>query len=121
MSQGSRCSASGNGGLLIWGVSADVDMGELVDFFGADPVELEFTASSRRLAGSKTTSEPQKLWCAILGLNLIPQLLPTLVTSCGNTLSRALNWVNAPGRTMQSPAENVLWSGPVQVPIQEAQ
>ena len=70
MSQGSRCSASGNGGLLIWGVSADVDMGELVDFFGADPVELEFTASSRRLAiGSKTTSEPQKLWCAILGLN----------------------------------------------------
>ena len=56
-----RCSASGNVGLLIWGVSADVDMGELVDFFGADPVELEFTASSRRLAiGSKTTSEPQK-------------------------------------------------------------
>ena len=70
MSQGSRCSASGNGGLLIWGVSADVDMGELVDFFGADLIEMEFTASSRRLAiGSKTTSEPQKHWCAILGLN----------------------------------------------------
>jgi hypothetical protein len=31
-------------------------MGELLDFFGADPVEVEFTASSRRLAvGSKTT------------------------------------------------------------------
>ena len=75
MSQGSRCSASGNGGLLIWGVSADVDMGELVDFFGADPIEMEFTASSRRLAGSKTTSEPQKLWCAILGLNQSVRIL----------------------------------------------
>jgi hypothetical protein len=47
-----------------------VDMGELLDFFGADPVEVEFTASSRRLAvGSKTTSELQEPWCAILGLN----------------------------------------------------
>ena len=70
---------------------------------------------------SKTTSDLHRNWCAILGLNLIPQLLSTPVTSCGNTLSRALTWVNAPGRTMQSPAENVLWSGPVQVPTQEAQ
>ena len=42
------CSAAGSGGRVM--VGAGMDMGELLDFFGADPVELEFTASSRRLA-----------------------------------------------------------------------
>ena len=51
---------------MIWGVVADVDMGELLD--SSELTRLSW--SSRRLAiGPKTASDLHRTWCAILGLN----------------------------------------------------
>ena len=71
-------------------------------------VELEFTASSRRLAvGVKTASDLHRNWCAILGLNQSRPIYDTNAACCGWFSRKAGGYGRRRSRTRHLEPANV--------------